>query len=61
MNDILIRGASHLWTGLPGAAMRCQGGADVRVRGGVISAIGTLTPRHRNTTATWRSSSTGSI
>ena len=44
MNDILIRGASHLWTGLPGAAMRSSMGADVRVRGGLISAIGTLAP-----------------
>ncbi len=44
MNDLLIHGASHLWTGLPGAAMRSSAGADVRVRQGVITAIGTLAP-----------------
>ncbi len=44
MTELLIRGASHLLTGLPGAAMRSHAGADVRVRGGVISAIGTLAP-----------------
>ncbi len=43
-NDLLIHGASHLWTGLPGAAMRGCAGADVRVRQGVITAIGTLQP-----------------
>jgi 8-oxoguanine deaminase len=44
MNDVLIRGAAHLWTGLAGDAMRHAGGTDVRVRGGVITAIGTLMP-----------------
>ena len=44
MNDLLIRGADHLWTGLRGAAMRATGGKDLRVRGGVITAIGTLAP-----------------
>ena len=41
---LLLRGADQLWTGLPGAAMRSSTGADLRVRGGVISAIGTLVP-----------------
>ena len=40
--DLLVRGASHLWTGRSGAAMRAAGGTDVRVRGGRIAAIGTL-------------------
>jgi len=40
--DLLVRGASHLWTGRSGAAMRAVGGTDVRVRGGRIAAIGTL-------------------
>ena len=44
MTDLLIRGASHLLTGLPGAAMRSSTGADVRVRGALIEAIGALTP-----------------
>ena len=44
MTDALIRGASHLLTGLAGAAMRSGTGADVRVRGGLITAIGTLAP-----------------
>ncbi len=44
MNNLLIHGASHLYTGLPGAAMHSSAGADVRVRGGVITAIGQLTP-----------------
>jgi len=44
MNDLLVRGAAHLWTGLRGAAMRHVGGTDIRVRNGVIAAIGTLTP-----------------
>lgn len=43
--DLLIRGASHLLTGLAGAAARSAAGADVRVRGGVIGAIGTLSPQ----------------
>ena len=44
MTDLLIQGADHLWTGLAGTAMRSTAGADVRVRGGVITAIGVLTP-----------------
>ena len=44
MTSLLIQGADHLWTGLPGAAMRSSAGADVRIRGGVISAIGRLQP-----------------
>jgi cytosine/adenosine deaminase-related metal-dependent hydrolase len=43
-DSLLLRGAGHLWTGLPGAAMRHAGGRDIRVRGGVIAAIGTLSP-----------------
>ena len=43
MTDLLIRGADALWTGLPGAAMRSTAGTDLRVRAGVIHAIGTLT------------------
>ena len=42
MNDLLIRGAAHLWTGLRGAAMRATNGTDIRVCNGVINAIGTL-------------------
>ncbi len=43
MNDaMLIQGASHLMTGLRASAARGSG-ADIRVRGGVITAIGTLT------------------
>jgi len=42
--DLLVHGAAHLWTGERGAAMRHAGGTDLRVRGGVITAIGTLTP-----------------
>jgi len=42
-DSLLVRGAAHLMTGLPGAAMRATGGSDLRVRGGVIEAIGTLT------------------
>jgi 8-oxoguanine deaminase len=44
MTDLLVRGAAHLWTGLRGDAMRASGGTDIRVRGGVIAAIGTLNP-----------------
>ena len=44
MTDVLVRGAEQLWTGQRGAAMRASGGTDIRVRGGVISAIGTLAP-----------------
>jgi cytosine/adenosine deaminase-related metal-dependent hydrolase len=41
MTDLLIQGARALLTGLPGAAMRSTG-ADVRIRQGVITEIGTL-------------------
>jgi cytosine/adenosine deaminase-related metal-dependent hydrolase len=41
--DLLIRGALALLTGLPGGAAR-SAGADMRVRNGIISTIGTLTP-----------------
>jgi cytosine/adenosine deaminase-related metal-dependent hydrolase len=44
MTDLLVRGAAHLWTGLRGNAMRAKGGTDIRVRGGVISAVGHLSP-----------------
>jgi 8-oxoguanine deaminase len=44
MTDCLIRGASHLLTGHRGDAARSKNGADVRVRGGFISAIGRLQP-----------------
>ncbi len=44
MNDGLIQGAAHLWTGLSGPAMRATGGTDVRIRGGLVTAIGTLAP-----------------
>lgn len=44
MTDLLIQGAAHLWTGQRGAAMRSTQGADVRIRKGVISAIGHLHP-----------------
>ena len=42
MNDLLIQGAAHLWTGLRGDAMRAPGGTDIRIRDGVITAIGHL-------------------
>jgi cytosine/adenosine deaminase-related metal-dependent hydrolase len=44
MTELLIRGAAHLLTGLRGARARASGGNDIRVRGGVIAAIGTLAP-----------------
>jgi cytosine/adenosine deaminase-related metal-dependent hydrolase len=44
MSDLLVHGATHLLTGLRGPAARAASGADVRVRGGVITAIGTLVP-----------------
>jgi len=44
MNDGLLKGAAHLWTGRRGPAMRAAGGTDLRFRGGVITAIGTLSP-----------------
>jgi cytosine/adenosine deaminase-related metal-dependent hydrolase len=43
MNDLLIRGAGALLTGLRGGAAR-SAGTDLRVRGGLIAAIGTLSP-----------------
>ena len=42
MTDVLLRGAAAVLTGRPGEAARVQGGTDIRVRDGVISAIGTL-------------------
>jgi len=45
--SLLIRGASALLTGLPGAAMRhdvTRLGGDLRVRAGRIEAIGHLSP-----------------
>ena len=44
MSDLLVQGASHLWTGQRGTAMRAANGHDVRVRDGIITAIGTLRP-----------------
>ncbi|MEJ7931063.1 amidohydrolase family protein [Ramlibacter sp. AN1015] len=41
--DLLIRNASAILTGLPGAAGRAVGG-DLRVRGGRIAALGALAP-----------------
>lgn len=41
---LLIRGAAHLLTGLAGEAARAARGADLRVRNGVITAIGRLAP-----------------
>ena len=41
-DTLLLKGAAHLWTGRRDA-MRAAGGTDIRVRGGVIAAIGTLT------------------
>jgi cytosine/adenosine deaminase-related metal-dependent hydrolase len=43
MTDFLIRNAAAIMTGMPGAAARAKGG-DIRVRGGIIRAVGTLTP-----------------
>ena len=42
---VLVRGATHLLTGGAGAAARARGGNAVRVRDGVIAAIGTLLPQ----------------
>jgi len=39
---LLVRGAAHLLTGLAGDAARARGGCDVRVRDGLIAAIGAL-------------------
>jgi cytosine/adenosine deaminase-related metal-dependent hydrolase len=44
MTDLLVRGAAQLWTGQRGTEARAGGGTDLRVRGGVITAIGTLAP-----------------
>ncbi|MDE2147407.1 MAG: amidohydrolase family protein, partial [Burkholderiales bacterium] len=44
MTDLLVQGAAHLWTGRRGAAARAAGGCDLRIRGGVIQAVGTLAP-----------------
>ncbi len=47
MTDLLVQGATHLWTGLRGDAMRVdpvKGGCDIRIRQGVITAIGHLAP-----------------
>jgi 8-oxoguanine deaminase len=41
---MLIRGADALMTGLSGDAARAKGGTDIRVRGGLVAAIGTLAP-----------------
>jgi 8-oxoguanine deaminase len=41
-DSLLVRGASHLLTGHAGGAARATGGTDLRVRDGVIAAIGTL-------------------
>jgi 8-oxoguanine deaminase len=43
MSDFLVRNATAILTGLQGSAARAQGD-DLRVRGGRIAAIGTLTP-----------------
>jgi cytosine/adenosine deaminase-related metal-dependent hydrolase len=43
MSDLLIRNATAILTGLPGASARAQG-PDIRVRGGRITAIGELAP-----------------
>lgn len=42
MTDLLIKGAAHLWTGLRGEAMRARNGTDLRVRAGIVQAIGSL-------------------
>ncbi len=44
-NDLLIRGADALMTGQRGDAARARGGADVRIRSGLVTAIGTLQPQ----------------
>lgn len=44
MTDLLIRGATQVWTGRAGAAMRHTGGTSIRVRNGIIQAIGSLEP-----------------
>ena len=42
MTDLLLRGASAAITGLDGAASRLSAGTDIRVRDGLIAAIGRL-------------------
>ncbi|MHC2273839.1 cytosine/adenosine deaminase-related metal-dependent hydrolase [Bradyrhizobium diazoefficiens] len=42
MSALLIENAEGIFTGLPGEAMRAQG--SIRIRDGVITAIGALTP-----------------
>ena len=42
MTALLIENATGIFTGLPGAAMRTSG--SIRVRDGVIVAIGALQP-----------------
>jgi len=49
MNDLLIRNASAILTGGRGDASRTSG-PDIRVRGGTIAAIGSLTPEPGETT-----------
>ncbi len=46
-DHLLVRHAAHLFTGAAGAAMRhdASTGNDIRVRGGLIEAIGHLTPQ----------------
>ena len=41
---LLLRGAAHLWSGQAGPAMRHAGGTDIRIRDGLIQAIGALQP-----------------
>jgi 8-oxoguanine deaminase len=43
MNDLLVKGAAHLWTGRRDA-MRATDGTDLRIRNGLITAIGRLAP-----------------
>ncbi len=43
MTSFLIRNAAAIMTGLPGAAARAAG-SDVRVKAGIIAAVGNLTP-----------------
>jgi 8-oxoguanine deaminase len=43
-DSLLIRGATALLTGLPGGAARSTTGTDIRVRDGVIAALGNLSP-----------------
>jgi len=43
-DSLLIRGAEALLTGHRGAAARASGGTDIRVKDGLVAAIGTLVP-----------------